>query len=149
SGLKVASELIRSGRFKEALSLFGTGVKNWVKGSDVIVGNGAVVNPSKFSDYIFKENAVHGKNTVFESLGYSKENTTGLVKIFEEQAAAKFKAGEYTLGKLDQYGQRINIEIQLPGIGNSVGKTSYIQSGWMLQPDGTITLNTPFSGFTK
>nr|WP_061235353.1 TIGR04388 family protein [Leptospira weilii] len=34
SGLKVASELIRSGRFKEALSLVGTGVKNWVKGSD-------------------------------------------------------------------------------------------------------------------
>ncbi|EMN90601.1 toxin HINT domain protein [Leptospira weilii str. UI 13098] len=34
SGLKVASELIRSGRFKEALSLFGSGVKNWVKGSD-------------------------------------------------------------------------------------------------------------------
>ncbi|EQA64248.1 intein C-terminal splicing domain protein [Leptospira alexanderi serovar Manhao 3 str. L 60] len=32
SGLKVASELIRSGRFKEALSLFGTGVKNWVRG---------------------------------------------------------------------------------------------------------------------
>uniref|UniRef100_UPI000A9A4FF5 ribonuclease domain-containing protein n=1 Tax=Leptospira weilii TaxID=28184 RepID=UPI000A9A4FF5 len=34
SGLKVASELIRSGRFKEALSLVGSGVKNWVRGGD-------------------------------------------------------------------------------------------------------------------
>ncbi|WP_249262340.1 Hint domain-containing protein, partial [Leptospira alexanderi] len=36
SGLKVASELIRSGRFKEALSLFGSGVKNWVRGGSEV-----------------------------------------------------------------------------------------------------------------
>jgi hypothetical protein len=70
-----------------------------------------------------------------------------LVKIYEEQAALKYQQGAYTLGKLDQYGQRINITIDLPGIGDAAGKSSRIISGWMQRPDGSITLNTPFSGF--
>lgn len=57
--------------------------------------------------------------------------------------------GQYTLGKLDEYGQRFNIEIKLPGIGAASGKTSSLKSGWMTRPDGSITLNTPFSGFIK
>ena len=57
--------------------------------------------------------------------------------------------GEYTLGKLDQYRQRIDIEIAVPGTGSAVGKTSHMWSGWMIQPDGNIRLNTPFSGFTR
>jgi filamentous hemagglutinin len=67
----------------------------------------------------------------------------------EDQAALKYAKGEYTLGKADSFGQRINIEIELPGIGEAAGKTSYIKSGWMIKADGSITLNTPFSGFTK
>ncbi|OMI15316.1 pretoxin, partial [Leptospira weilii serovar Heyan] len=39
SGLKVASELIRSGRFKEAIQVMATGAKNWVRGgSEVDLG---------------------------------------------------------------------------------------------------------------
>ncbi len=49
----------------------------------------------------------------------------------------------------DQYGQRIDIEIELPGIGNAKGKTSYLKSGWMITKDGNIKLNTPFSGFMR
>jgi filamentous hemagglutinin len=37
----------------------------------------------------------------------------------------------------------------LPGVGNATGETSYVKSGWMINPDGTISLNTPFSGFMK
>jgi filamentous hemagglutinin len=57
----------------------------------------------------------------------------------------KFVNGNYSLGKLDDYGQRINIEIVLSGNG----KTSYFTSGWMINSDGSITLNTPFAGFTR
>ncbi|HVZ39959.1 MAG TPA: RHS repeat-associated core domain-containing protein [Candidatus Kapabacteria bacterium] len=103
----------------------------------------------KFSDYIFKEGATHGKAAVFENLGYSGENSAELAKIWEEQAAAKYSEGDFTLGKLDQYGQRINIVIQVRGIGNASGQTSSMISGWMIRPDGTITLNTPFSGYAK
>lgn len=69
--------------------------------------------------------------------------------MWETQAASKISNGQYTLGKLDAYGQRINIEIEISGVRNAVGKKSYIQSGRMIRENGSITLNTPFSGFTK
>jgi filamentous hemagglutinin len=103
----------------------------------------------KFSEYIFKDGAAPGKDVVFKNLGYTAEDSQMLANIYEGQAAAKYASGNYTLGKLDGFGQRINIEIELNGIGNAAGKTSYIQSGWMIQPDNLITLNTPFSGFTR
>jgi len=102
----------------------------------------------KFADYIFKEGATHGKDTIFRSLGYGRSDSKLLANIWEEQAAAKFTRGEFTLGKADEYGQRINIEIEFRGVGDAAGKTSYIQSGWMVR-DGEITLNTPYSGFTR
>lgn len=103
----------------------------------------------KFSEYVFKEGATHGKDAVFRRLGYGKEHSADLARMWEQQAAAKHARGEYTLGKADQYGQRINIEIEVRGIGDAAGKTSYMQSGWMVLPDGSIKLNTPFSGFTR
>ncbi|QEM81963.1 hemagglutinin repeat-containing protein [Halomonas binhaiensis] len=109
----------------------------------------AVVDTRKFSDYIFKPDADHGKNVVFESLGYTADDSANLSRIWQVQAAQKYASGEFTLGKADQYGQRINIEIALPGKGAASGQTSYLQSGWMVQPDGSLKLNTPFSGFTR
>lgn len=76
-------------------------------------------------------------------------NSEELVQIYQKQAAQKYARGEYTLGKADEWGQRINIEIELPGIGDAAGRTSYIKSGWMIGEDGSITLNTPFAGFTR
>jgi filamentous hemagglutinin len=102
----------------------------------------------KFSDYIFTAKS-GGKDTVFRSLGYTAKDSEALVQIWQTQAAEKFSKGEYTLGKVDQYGQRINIEIVLPGKVEAIGKTSYLKSGWMIQPEGGIKLNTPFSGFTR
>jgi RHS repeat-associated protein len=107
------------------------------------------VDNRKFAEYIFKEGATHGKDAVYRNLGYGKKHSDDLVKLYKKQALEKFAKGDYTLGKKDQYGQRINIEIELPGIGSKSGKTSYLKSGWMIREDGSLTLNTPFSGFTK
>jgi len=112
-------------------------------------GGKAAVPLPKFQDYIFKPGAKHGKDAVFKGLGYGREQSADLAKMWEGQAASKYAKGDYTLGKLDQYGQRIDIEIELNGIGDAAGKTSYLRSGWMIKPDGTIKLNTPFSGFTR
>jgi filamentous hemagglutinin len=57
--------------------------------------------------------------------------------------------GSFSLGRKDQYGQRIDIEIELAGIGDAKGKTSYLKSGWMIMKEGSIKLNTPFTGFTR
>jgi len=82
-------------------------------------------------------------------LGYSGEHSAELAALWEKQAATKFAQGDYALGKLDQYGQRITVTIEVPGVGEAAGKTSFMQSGWMINPDGSIKLNTPFSGFAK
>ncbi len=109
----------------------------------------ATVDIRKFSEYIFKDGAAPGKDVVYKNLGYGANDSELLAKIYQEQGAAKYASGNYTLGKSDNFGQRINIEIELPGVGSAAGKTSYINSGWMIKPDGSISLNTPFSGFTK
>ncbi|WP_192871675.1 DUF637 domain-containing protein, partial [Variovorax sp. JS1663] len=112
-------------------------------------GANAIVDTRKFTDYIFKPGADHGKNIVFESLGYSADDAAELSLIWRSQAAQKYAKGEFALGRADQYGQRVNIEIVLPGKGEASGQTSYLQSGWMVQSDGSLKLNTPFSGFTR
>jgi len=124
----------------------------WQKVSNRVIkgaGSNATVNSRKFSEYIFKDGAAPGKDVVYKNLGYGAQDSEMLTKIYQEQGAAKYAAGEYSLGKLDSYGQRIDIEIQLNGIGDAAGKTSYLKSGWMINPDGSIKLNTPFSGFTR
>ena len=103
----------------------------------------------KFSKYIFREGADHGKDIAFKRLGYSKEHSEKLASIWQKQAAKAYANGNCSLGKLDDYGQRINIEIKLDGIGDFKGKTSYMKSGWMINKDGSIKLNTPFTGFTR
>jgi filamentous hemagglutinin len=102
---------------------------------------------SKFSDYLFKEGADHGKDAVFRSYGYGADDSQVLANEYEQQAAAKYASGDYTLGKADQYGQRININITLNGQGAAAGRSTQVVSGWMIRGDGSITLNTPFSGF--
>ncbi|WP_454725795.1 MULTISPECIES: DUF6883 domain-containing protein [Cupriavidus] len=131
------------GKISEFVATKGIGAKG------VSSSVGAVADTRHFSDYIFKSGADHGKDTVFKSLGYTADDSVALSKVWQQQAAEKYAAGEFKLGRADQYGQRVDIEIALPGKGQEVGKISYLRSGWMIQPDGSLKLNTPFSGFTR
>ena len=56
----------------------------------------------------------------------------------------KYVSGDYTLGKLNEKGQRINIRIDLDRKDGS-GTVSFI-SDWMVQPNGALKLNTPYGG---
>jgi hypothetical protein len=60
-----------------------------------------------FSDK-YKDN---GKIQLFKSLGFKVSDSNLLKQEFERQAEREYKSGNYTLGKLDRYGQRINISI--------------------------------------
>jgi hypothetical protein len=50
---------------------------------------------------------------------------------------------------VDQYGQRVAISVEFRSRGAASGRTAQINSGWMIRSDGSITLSTPFSGFSK
>lgn len=101
---------------------------------------------SKFDPYLFDpENFYkHGKNRAFESWGYSISDSLWLKDETEKQALEKYLSGEYALGKLDKYGQRISIHIEIPRKDRS-GTVSFL-SGWMVKPNGKLKLNTPYGG---
>ena len=98
----------------------------------------------KFRDYIFSDLKSNGKKQLFESWGYSIIDSQYLQQEFIKQAKRAYSVGEYELGKLDKYGQRINIVIKLKR-KNTNEYVSFV-SGWMLYPNGKIILNTPYGG---
>ena len=62
----------------------------------------------------------------------------------ERQAREKYISGEYELGKLNAFGQRINIVIEIPR-KDKEGTVTFV-SGWMVEPNGKLKLNTPYGG---
>jgi hypothetical protein len=89
----------------------------------------------------------HGKDRVFRSFGYGPEHSEELAAEFTRQAMERYAAQDFVPGVADQYGQRIRIRIDLVGRGEAAGRTAAILSGWMIRPDGSLTLSTPFTGF--
>ena len=95
---------------------------------------------SKFKDYIFSDKyAWNGKRDLFESLGFTSEDSELLQQEYEKQAVKKYCESEYVLGKLNEHGQRINIDI----LFNKGDRQIKFVSGWMVKPKGLITNNTP------
>lgn len=103
-------------------------------------------NYRKFDPYLFNTNGMyfHGKEKLFEQWGYTKEDAKWLQAEMERQAREKYVAGEYELGKLDIFGQRIKIVIEIPR-KQGEGTVTFV-SGWMVESDGKLKLNTPYGG---
>lgn len=108
-----------------------------------------IIPVEKFRDYVLKPGADQGKRQVFLSLGYAQEHSEQLAAIYKRQAAEQYAHGNYLLGKEDNHGQRIIIEIILDGINDRSEQKSYLSSGWMIINAETIKLNTPFTGFSR
>lgn len=101
---------------------------------------------SKFDPYLFNTNGAypHGKEKLFQKWGYTVDDAKWLQTEMERQAREKYIAGEYELGKLDAYGQRINIIIKIPRRYNNY--PAVFVSGWMVERTGKLKLNTPYGG---
>lgn len=99
----------------------------------------------KFSEYVLVPGHPTGKDRLFLGvLGYrarNEEDARALLALYLDQAREKIARGQYTLGKRDRHGQRYAIEIELGG--------RFLWSGWVLRPDGTLWLATPFAGFSR
>ena len=94
----------------------------------------------KFTKYIFANG--NSKKDLFESWGYSIIDSEELKNVIEKQARISYSVGEYDLGKLNEYGQRINVVIELKR-KNKEGSITF-RSGWMVYPNGRIVLTTPY-----
>ncbi len=101
---------------------------------------------SKFDPYLFDPGNVygHGKSHMLESWGYSVDDSRYLKEELEKQGLQNYIDGDYQLGLLNKYGQRINIRVEIPNKAQG-GTVSFI-TGWMVRPNGQLTLNTPYGG---
>ena len=104
---------------------------------------------NKFIGYIFSnkpEYVKNGKKAAFEKRGFYLRDSELLKEEFEKQALEKYLKGEYKLGKLNKYGQHIDIVVSLNLDGR---KMNPFRTGWMIKKNGRITNNTPFTGFIE
>ena len=86
----------------------------------------------------------HNKEKLFKEWGYTVDDAVWLQVEIERQAREKYIAGEYELGSLNKYGQRLDIVIEIPR-KDKVGTVNFI-SGWMVEQNGKLKLNTPYGG---
>ena len=63
------------------------------------------------------------------------------------QAEKKYANGDFKLGVLNDYGQRISVVIELER-KDGKGKVKFM-TGWMVYPEGNIKLTTPLGGKVK
>ena len=101
----------------------------------------------KFSEYVFVPSLINDKKQLFELWGYDIMDSQYLQQEFIKQAKLAYSVGEYELGKLDKYGQRINVVIKLKR-KNTNEYVSFVSS-WMVYPNGKIALTTPYGGKKK
>lgn len=103
--------------------------------------------PRKFSENVLvpERERSKGKHRIFLDLfGFRPtdvDDARELTTTYVTRAETKFAAGEFEVGKLDHYGQRYTIEIELKGV--------VILSGWLWRADGVFWLTTPFAGFAR
>ena len=104
----------------------------------------ATCNIEKFTKYVFDETNNKGKKAIFESWGYTIEDSEYLQQFYISQAIQKYCNGEYVYKGVEYYA-RIEILIELP----SNKGVQRIKTGWTLLKNGEIKLATPFSGFAN
>ena len=99
---------------------------------------------SKYDPFLFNTNGkyTHGKKRMLNSWVYFVDDIPWLKAEIERQSLEKYLAGNYELDKLDAWGQRIDIQIELPrkiGEGNVT-----FWSGWLVCPNGHLQMATPY-----
>ena len=67
----------------------------------------------KFAKYVFVSSLIDDKRQLFELWGYDIMDSKYLQQEFIKQAKLAYSVGDYELGLLNEYGQRINIAITL------------------------------------
>jgi len=79
---------------------------------------------------------------LFKLWGYSVDDIPWLKAEIERQALEKYLSGNYTLGRLDKNGQRINIKIAIEQ--RDTGEIVTFLSGWIARPNGHLKMTTPY-----
>ena len=100
----------------------------------------------KITEYLFVK---PDKRAIMESMGYYPEDAEYIYNLMVQNAKDKFLKGDYSLGLLNDKGQKVNIVLEIKGKGIKKGKTYKIKTGWTAWPYGCLHNNTPHGGWAK
>ena len=82
------------------------------------------------------------KDKLFRLWGYTEADAHWLKEEIERQGLESHLAGSYTLNKLNENGQRINIVVTISR--KDKNGTASFTTGWMVEQQGRIRLVTPY-----
>ena len=94
----------------------------------VVFGNVSVYSDyGKFDPYLFNTTGLqtHNKEKLFKEWGYTVDDARWLQAEIERQGRERYLSGQYELGKLNMFGQRINIRVTIPR-KNGFGDISFV-----------------------
>ena len=148
--LRIALQFLRAVRERASREQAGTGSGTSATSTSTWQPKPPPVFPTirTFTDYLFKPGATHGKDLIFRALGYNSGDSS-LAEDFARQATARYTARDFVTGLADQYGQRITVPIELFGRGDASGQSANILTSWMLRPDGSLSLSSPYTGHAR
>ena len=97
-----------------------------------------------FTEHLFNADNPQnsGKAESFEGWGYDISDSEWMVEESQRQAREKYIAGDYSLGDLDEHGQRIHIQMEIPD--KVTGELRVFRTAWMARPNGELVLATPY-----
>ncbi len=100
----------------------------------------------KITNYLFVK---PDKRAIMESMGYYPEDAEYVYNLIAQNAKNKFLKGDYSLGLLNDKGQKVNIVLEIKGKGIKKGKVYKFKTGWTAYPYGCLHNNTPHGGWVK
>ena len=103
----------------------------------------ATVDIRKFTEYIFSDKYVDGKKELFESWGYTIDDSEYLRILYISQALKEYCNGNYKYLGTNDFCVKISIQIV---IKNETEKEQIVNTVWGLGKEGELMLITPYSG---
>ena len=104
----------------------------------------SLIIPEKKLDYLFNK-----KGDWAESMGYHKNDYDSFVKELLQKTKEAYFYGNYYIINHTNYGCKINLNIDIPGVNEKLGQIYKIKTNYMIFPNGKLKMNTPLGGWQK
>ncbi|MBQ7884592.1 MAG: hypothetical protein IJ318_00645 [Clostridia bacterium] len=95
-------------------------------------------------DYLF-----NNKGDWIKAFGYHENDKEKFLEVLLTKTRESYFYGNYYIQSLTNYGCKINLQIDIPGINEKSGKVYKIETNYMIFPKGKIKMNTPIGGWQK
>ncbi len=82
-------------------------------------------------------------------MGYEESNFNEFVEILKQKTKEAYFYGNYYNVNHTKHGYKINLNIEIPGKNEKIGKVYKVKTNYMIFTNGKIKMNTPLGGWQK